>query len=158
MAPTTDSPSQQSIMRGRLGHLHRLRIRNPNLPQCDTATSNELHVILQGGSDKIWWIHNFLSLGKIPLQSLAFSWSLKELWNHYKRVQTTLNPLTKPMLTFLATKNGHLITKRSSFPCSCLRLQGDHSPCAKPPVDFKTTVPLWPGQVRAGQAKTELLF
>ena len=37
-------------------------------------------------------------------------------------------------------------------------VQGDHSPCAKPRIDFKTKVPLWPGQVRAGQAKTELLF
>ena len=36
--------------------------------------------------------------------------------------------------------------------------QGDHSTCAKPPVDFKTKVPLWPGQARAGQAKTELLY
>ena len=24
-------------------------------------------------------------------------------------------------------------------------VQGDHSACAKPPVDFKTKVPLWPG-------------
>ena len=37
-------------------------------------------------------------------------------------------------------------------------IQGDHSPCAKPSVDVKIKVPLWPGQVRAGQAKTELLF
>ena len=35
--------------------------------------------------------------------------------------------------------------------------QGDHSACAKPPVDFKTKVPLWPGQARAAQAKVELL-
>ena len=26
-----------------------------------------------------------------------------------------------------------------------MTLQGDHSACAKPPVDFKTKVPLWPG-------------
>ena len=32
-------------------------------------------------------------------------------------------------------------------------LQGDHSPCAKPPVDFKTKILLWPGQ-----AKVNLLF
>ena len=24
-------------------------------------------------------------------------------------------------------------------------LQGDHSACAKPPIDFKSKVPLWPG-------------
>ena len=39
----------------------------------------------------------------------------------------------------------------------CLWVQGDHSACAKPPVDFKTKVPLWPGQARADQAKAELL-
>ena len=33
-----------------------------------------------------------------------------------------------------------------------------YSLTAKPPVDFKTQVPLWPGQARAGQAKAELLF
>ena len=37
-------------------------------------------------------------------------------------------------------------------------IQGDHSAFAKPPVDFKTKVPLWPGQARAGQVKVELLF
>ena len=37
-------------------------------------------------------------------------------------------------------------------------IQGDHSPCEKPPIVFKTKVLLWPGQVRAGQAKMELLF
>ena len=39
-----------------------------------------------------------------------------------------------------------------------MALQGDNSTCAKPPVDFKSKVPLWPGQARAGQAKTELYF
>ena len=28
----------------------------------------------------------------------------------------------------------------------------------KPPVEFNTKVMYWPGQVRAGQAKTELMF
>ena len=37
-------------------------------------------------------------------------------------------------------------------------LQGDHSACAKPPVDFKTKVPLWPGLPRPGQAKAEFLW
>ena len=36
-------------------------------------------------------------------------------------------------------------------------VQGDHSACAKPPVDFKTKVPLWPGLPWPGQAKVELL-
>ena len=36
-------------------------------------------------------------------------------------------------------------------------IQGDHSACAKPPVDFKTKVPLWPGLPWPGQAKAELL-
>ena len=31
-------------------------------------------------------------------------------------------------------------------------LQGDHSTCSKPPVDFKTKVLFWPGQARTGQA------
>ena len=26
-----------------------------------------------------------------------------------------------------------------------MKVQGDHSACGKPPVDFKTKVPLWPG-------------
>ena len=34
-----------------------------------------------------------------------------------------------------------------------LHIQGDTSRCAKPPVDFKTKVPFWPGL-----AKAELLF
>ena len=37
-------------------------------------------------------------------------------------------------------------------------LQGDHSPCAKPPVDFKTKVPFRPGLPWPGQAKAELLI
>ena len=37
-------------------------------------------------------------------------------------------------------------------------IQGDPSPYAKPPVDFNSKVPLWPGQARAGQAKMELYF
>ena len=37
-------------------------------------------------------------------------------------------------------------------------LQGDHSTCSKPPVEFKTEVPFWPGQARTGQAEAELLF
>ena len=37
------------------------------------------------------------------------------------------------------------------------KIQGDHSTCAKPPVDFKTKVPLWPVQARTGQAKAQLL-
>ena len=37
-------------------------------------------------------------------------------------------------------------------------LQGDHSGCGEPPVDFKTEVPLWPGLSWSDQAKTELLF
>ena len=36
------------------------------------------------------------------------------------------------------------------------KVQGDHSPCAKPPVDFKTKVRFWPVQARTGQAKAEL--
>ena len=27
-------------------------------------------------------------------------------------------------------------------------LQGDHSPCGEPPVDFKTKVQFWPGLAR----------
>ena len=37
-------------------------------------------------------------------------------------------------------------------------IQSDHSLCAKPPIDFKTKVPLWPDQARPRQAKMELLF
>ena len=35
-------------------------------------------------------------------------------------------------------------------------VQGDPSPCAKPPVDFKSKVPLLPDHSRAGQATREL--
>ena len=41
---------------------------------------------------------------------------------------------------------------------SYINVQGDTSGCAKPPVDFKTKVPLWPGQASPCQAKMELLF
>ena len=37
-------------------------------------------------------------------------------------------------------------------------VQRDHSGRTKPPVDFKTKVPLWPDQARLGQAKAELLI
>ena len=33
-------------------------------------------------------------------------------------------------------------------------IQGDTSGCAKPPIDFKTKVQLWPGQARIGQSGT----
>ena len=39
-----------------------------------------------------------------------------------------------------------------------ITVQGDHSGRTKPPVDFKTQVPLWPDQASPGHAKTELLF
>ena len=37
-------------------------------------------------------------------------------------------------------------------------VQGDHSACAKPPVDIKTKVPLWHSQARAGQARPKRNF
>ena len=59
-------------------------------------------------------------------------------------------------------------TARRAYTCSRLTpkiahgkqhsLQGDKAACANPPVDLKTLVPLWPGQARTSQAKTELLF
>ena len=39
-----------------------------------------------------------------------------------------------------------------------LHIQGDTSGCDERPVDSKTKDPLWPGQARKDQAKTELLF
>ena len=39
-----------------------------------------------------------------------------------------------------------------------MNVQGDHSACAKPLVDFETKVSLWPGQARPSQAKAELWF
>ena len=41
---------------------------------------------------------------------------------------------------------------------SNIHIQGDHSTCSKPPVDFRTKVPFWLGQARTGQTKAELLF
>ena len=41
---------------------------------------------------------------------------------------------------------------------SNIHIQGDHSTCSKPPVDFRTKVPLWPSLSWAGPAKTELSF
>ena len=37
-------------------------------------------------------------------------------------------------------------------------VQGDHSSCGEPPVDFKTKVPFWPGLAWPSQAKAELLL
>ena len=37
-------------------------------------------------------------------------------------------------------------------------VQGDNYTCSKPPVDFETEVPFWPGQGRTGQAKAELVL
>ena len=48
--------------------------------------------------------------------------------------------------------------ERMKMKCVDRCVQGDHSTCSKPPVDFKTEVPFWPGQARTGQAKAELLF
>ena len=39
-----------------------------------------------------------------------------------------------------------------------ITVQGDHSGRTKPPVDFKTQVPLWPDQARLDRAKAELMF
>ena len=35
-----------------------------------------------------------------------------------------------------------------------IKVQGDHSACSKPPVDFKTKVPFWPGRDRPGHSGT----
>ena len=37
-------------------------------------------------------------------------------------------------------------------------LQGDHSACGEPPVDFKAKVPFWPGLAWPSQTKAEHLF
>ena len=39
-----------------------------------------------------------------------------------------------------------------------LNVQGDPSPCAKPPVHFKSKIPFWPGLPWPGQATAELYF
>ena len=36
-------------------------------------------------------------------------------------------------------------------------IQGDTSRCPKPPVDFKTKVPFWPGLTWPGQSRTFVL-
>ena len=41
---------------------------------------------------------------------------------------------------------------------SSITLQGDPAGSSKPPDDFKTKVPLWPGQASPCQAETELMF
>ena len=41
---------------------------------------------------------------------------------------------------------------------STVTLQGDTARCLKPPVDFSTEVPFWPGLPWPSQAKVELLF
>ena len=49
------------------------------------------------------------------------------------RENTTLSQLFKKLaIRSTSIKNEHSV-------------QGDHSPCAKPPVDFRTKVPFWPG-------------
>ena len=73
-----------------------------------------------------------------------------------KKTQTLLNlglvriHIDKDRLSFFQFKfsNGNLIDI----------VQGDESCCQKPPVDFKTKLPFWPGQARTGEAKAELLF
>ena len=42
--------------------------------------------------------------------------------------------------------------------CDYTIVQDDTSRRPKPPVDFKTKVPLWPGQAKPGQPKMQLLF
>ena len=42
------------------------------------------------------------------------------------------------------TPNGVHVIKRETL-ADALDLQGDPSPCAKPPVDFISKVPFWPG-------------
>ena len=42
------------------------------------------------------------------------------------------------------------------LPPSVPQLQSDH--CTKPPVDFRTKVPFWPGQDRTGQSRTFVLM
>ena len=37
-------------------------------------------------------------------------------------------------------------------------IQGNHSGCGEPPIDFKTEVPLWPGLPWSSQDEVELLF
>ena len=37
------------------------------------------------------------------------------------------------------------------------QIQSDHSTCSKPPVDFETKVPLWPGPAWPGQNGTFVL-
>ena len=39
------------------------------------------------------------------------------------------------------------------MPKTDMSLQGDTSRCTKPPVDFKTKDPLWPGQTGPGKAR-----
>ena len=56
--------------------------------------------------------------------------------------------------TFLATAQ----TFSSSVGSFSYHILGDPSLCLKPPVDFKTKVPFWPGLARSGQARPKRNF
>ena len=72
------------------------------------------------------------------------AWSDNQLRRHF-----ILLPRTGLLITILG--------KLALVALLPMKIQGDHSACAKPPVDFKTKVLLWLGQARADQAKAELL-
>ena len=61
-------------------------------------------------------------------------------YKFFDSLETLCKNQTAPIQEFVTDQQPHIV-------------QGDPSCCAKPPVDFKTKVPLWPGQDKA-----ELLF
>ena len=56
------------------------------------------------------------------------------------------------------TKLALVINTQLSDVKMCPLIQGDTSCCDKPPVDFKTKFPFWPGLYWPSQAEMELLF
>ena len=86
------------------------------------------------------------SLGRIELPASVFSQWLLQLMIPIRSIVF--------LFGFRFRLSGQLLLL---FGCYPPNLQGDHSTCAKPPVDIKTKVPLWPGLPWPGQAKAELL-
>ena len=95
------------------------------------------------------------SSAKLSSSGWSLSTSSQRKWRSVPLFSRSYDQHSRSISIFLQYRSILTFNNVNNYKIS---LQGDRAACAKPPVDFKTCIPLWPGQARTSQAKTELMF
>ena len=95
------------------------------------------------------WFVLLLGLHCIYLFCTIWTFTFSVLWQRsINKVPYNLTVLIESLILELPDRQCDVNCELVSLSRSRNDVQGDHSTCSKPPVDFKTKVPFWPGQAR----------